>query len=70
MGSSHELYTRLFTTLVRLNCDYASNIKQLVTLTWMVVGVLQARSIAPANWPPISLVISSPPRTKLASVAG
>lgn len=52
MGSSFELYTRLFATLVRLCRDEVSNIKQLVTLTWMVVGVLQARSIAPSKLAP------------------
>jgi|HigsolmetaAR202D_1030399.scaffolds.fasta_scaffold31873_1 hypothetical protein len=52
MGSSFELYTRLFATVVRLCRDEVSNIKQLVTLSWMVVGVLQARSIAPSKLAP------------------
>lgn len=52
MGSSFALYTRIFATLVRLCRDKASNIKQLVTLAWMVVGVLQARSIAPSKLAP------------------
>jgi hypothetical protein len=52
MGSSFELYTRLLATLVRLCREQVSNIKQLVTLTWMVVGVLQARSIAPSKLAP------------------
>lgn len=52
MGSSFALYTRLFATLVRLCHSQVSNIKQLVTLTWMVVGVLQARSIAPSKLAP------------------
>lgn len=52
MGSSFLLYTRLFATLVRLCRSQVSNIKQLVTLSWMVVGVLQARSIAPSKLAP------------------
>ena len=52
MGSSFALYTRIFATLVRLCRDKASNMKQLVTLAWMVVGVLQARSIAPSKLAP------------------
>lgn len=52
LGSSFILYSRLFATLARFCRNEVSNIKQLVTLTWMVVGVLQARSIAPSKLAP------------------
>lgn len=52
MGSSFELYTWLFAILVRLCRQQVSNIKQLVTLTWIVDGVLQACSIAPSKLAP------------------
>jgi hypothetical protein len=52
MGSSFEFYTRLFATVVRLCRDEVSNITQLVTLSWMVVDVLQARSSAPSKLAP------------------
>lgn len=38
--------------MVRLCREQVSTIKQVVTLTWMVVGVLQARSIAPSKLAP------------------
>jgi hypothetical protein len=52
MGSRFAVYTRIFATLVRLCRDEVGNIKQFVTLAWMVVGVLHARSIAPSNLAP------------------
>ncbi len=44
MSSSHELYNRIFLTLRPLVA--VSNIKQLNNWVWMVVGILQANSIA------------------------
>jgi hypothetical protein len=44
MSSSHELYNRIFLTLRPLVA--VSNIKQLNNWVWIVVGILQANSIA------------------------
>ncbi len=44
MSSSHELYNRIFLTLRPLVA--VSNIKQLNNWVWIVVGILQAHSIA------------------------
>src|SRR5512137_267331 len=44
MSSSHELYTRLIQTVQPL-VD-VTNIKQLTNWMWIVVGILQANSIA------------------------
>ncbi len=44
MSSSHELYNRIFLTLRPLVA--VSNIKQLNNWVWIIVGILQANSIA------------------------
>ena len=46
MGSSQELYDRLSQKVMAVCWDQTTNIKQLVNLIWVVVGVINARSIA------------------------
>lgn len=46
MGSSQELYDRLSQKLIAVCGDQATNVKQIVNLIWLVVGVINARSIA------------------------
>ena len=46
MGSSEELYDRLSEKVMAVCWDQTTNIKQLVNLIWVVVGVINARSIA------------------------
>ena len=45
-GSSYELYGRVEETLVPLLRAYASNIKQVLNLTWLVVAIMNSQSIA------------------------
>jgi hypothetical protein len=55
MGSSQELYDRLSHKLMAVCGDQATNIKQIVNLIWLVVGVINARSVALSqianSWP-------------------
>ena len=46
MGSSQELYDRLSQKVMAVCWDQTTNIKQLVNLIWVVVGVINAGSIA------------------------
>jgi hypothetical protein len=46
MGSSQELYDRLSQKLLAVCGDQTTNIKQLMNLIWLVIGVINARSIA------------------------
>lgn len=46
MGSSQELYDRLSQKLMAVCGDQTTNIKQVVNLIWLVIGVINARSIA------------------------
>lgn len=46
MGSSQELYDRLSQKLVAVCADQTTNIKQVVNLIWLVIGVINARSVA------------------------
>lgn len=46
MGSSQELYDRLSQKLMAVCGDQTTNIKQIVNLIWLVIGVINARSIA------------------------
>ena len=45
-GSSYELYDRVSETLSKILIDQVSNIKQLTNLTWLVVAVMNGKSIA------------------------
>ncbi len=46
MGSSEELYDRLSQKLIAVCGDQTTNIKQVVNLIWLVIGVINARSVA------------------------
>jgi hypothetical protein len=46
MGSSQELYDRMSQKMMAMCGDKTTNIKQLVNLIWLVVGVITSRSIA------------------------
>ena len=46
MGSSQELYDRLSEKLMAVCGEETTNIKQIVNLIWMVIGVINARSVA------------------------
>jgi hypothetical protein len=46
MGSSYELYDRLSQKLMAVCGDQATNVKQIVNLIWLVIGVINARSMA------------------------
>jgi hypothetical protein len=46
MGSSEVLYDRLSQKLMAVCSDQTTNIKQLVNLIWLVIGVINARSVA------------------------
>ena len=45
-GSSYELYGRVEETLIPLLRAYASNIKQVLNLSWLVVAIMNSQSIA------------------------
>lgn len=46
MGSSQELYDRLSQKLMAVCGDQTTNIKQIVNLIWLVIGVINAGSVA------------------------
>lgn len=46
MGSSEALYDRLSQKLTAVCGDQTTNIKQVVNLIWLVIGVINARSVA------------------------
>lgn len=46
MGGSYELYDRLSQKLMAVCGDQATNVKQILNLIWLVIGVINARSIA------------------------
>lgn len=46
MGGSAELYDRLSKKLIAVCGDETTNIKQIVNLIWLVIGVINARSVA------------------------
>ncbi len=46
MGNSRELYDRLSEKLMAVCGDQTTNIKQVVNLIWLVIGVINARSVA------------------------
>jgi hypothetical protein len=46
MGGSEELYDRLSQKLMAVCGDQTTNIKQIVNLIWLVIGVINARSVA------------------------
>lgn len=46
MGSSEELYDRLSQKLMAVCGDQTTNIKQVVNLIWLVIGVINTRSVA------------------------
>ncbi len=45
-GSSYELYDRVSATLSKIMIEQVSNLKQLTNLTWLVVAVMNGKSIA------------------------
>jgi hypothetical protein len=45
-GSSYELYDRVSETLTQLLREHVSNIKQVTNLIWLVVGIMNSKSIA------------------------
>jgi hypothetical protein len=46
MGGSEELYDRLSQKVIAVCGDQATNVKQIVNLIWLVIGVINARSVA------------------------
>ena len=46
MGGSQELYDRLSQKLLAVCSNETTNIKQIVNLIWLVIGVINARSVA------------------------